>query len=116
MRSKSSDGENHGKRSRPRDWKTYNRFRRDEYSRVLPIIASVVGSVESPYKVKDDGTVGRPPADPRAMVICLLIRAIFGLSYYPVYSVLEPLASTGSFRRLYEKPAATPSDRTHGEW
>lgn len=32
--------------------------------------------------------MGRPPADPRAIAICLLIRAIFRLSYRSVYSLL----------------------------
>lgn len=54
-----------------------------------------VGSSEPPYQVKEDGTVGRPPADPRAIVVCLLIRAIFGYSYRSVYSFL---ASSRDYR------------------
>lgn len=38
--------------------------------------------------VKEKGTVGRPPADPRQIAICLIIRAVFGLSYRSVYSLL----------------------------
>jgi len=45
--------------------------------------------------VKADGTVGRPPADPRAIVVCLLIRAIFGYSYRSTYSFL---ASSRDYR------------------
>lgn len=41
--------------------------------------------------------VGRPPADPRSIVVCLLIRAIFGLSYRSVYSLL---ASSREYRRM----------------
>jgi hypothetical protein len=55
----------------------------------------VVGSSEPPYQVKGDGTVGRPPADPRGIVVCLLIRAIFGLSYRSTYSFL---ASSREYR------------------
>lgn len=47
--------------------------------------------------MKEDGTVGRPPADPRSIVICLLIRAIFGLSYRSVHSLL---ASSLEYRRM----------------
>jgi transposase len=39
--------------------------------------------------VKAGGTVGRPPADPRAIVVCLLVRAIFGFSYRSAYSFLS---------------------------
>ena len=42
-----------------------------------------------------EGTVGRPPADSRAIVVCLLIRAIFGFSYRSVYSFL---ASSRDYR------------------
>jgi hypothetical protein len=54
-----------------------------------------VRSSEPPYQVKADGTVGRPPADPRAIVVCLLIRAIFGYSYRSTYSFL---ASSRDYR------------------
>ena len=54
-------------------------------------------SAEPPYEVREEGTVGRPPADPRSIVICLLIRAIFGLSYRSVYSLL---ASSREYRRM----------------
>ncbi len=54
-----------------------------------------VSSSDPPYQVKADGTVGRPPADPRAIAICLLIRAIFGYSYRSVYSFL---ASSRDYR------------------
>jgi len=45
--------------------------------------------------VKAEGTVGRPPAEPRAIAVCLLIRAIFGLSYRSTYSFL---ASSRDYR------------------
>ncbi len=45
--------------------------------------------------MKADGTVGRPPADPRVIVVCLLIRAIFWLSYRDTYSFL---ASSRDYR------------------
>jgi transposase len=45
--------------------------------------------------VKAEGTVGRPPADPRAIAVCLLIRAIFGYSYRSAYSFL---ASSRDYR------------------
>jgi len=41
--------------------------------------------------------VGRPPVDPRAIVICLIIRAIFRLSYRSVYSLL---ASSSEYREI----------------
>jgi transposase len=41
--------------------------------------------------------VGRPPADPRTVAICLLIRAIFRLSYRSVYSLL---ASSREYRQI----------------
>ena len=39
--------------------------------------------------MKEQGTVGRPPADPRTVAICHLIRAIFRLSYRSIYSLLS---------------------------
>jgi len=45
--------------------------------------------------VRAEGTVGRPPADPRAIAVCLLIRAIFGYSYRSTYSFL---ASSKDYR------------------
>jgi Transposase domain (DUF772) len=60
-------------------------------------MAMAVGSSEPPYPVKADGTVGRPPADPRAIVVCLLIRAVFGLSYRSTYSFL---ASSREYREV----------------
>lgn len=47
--------------------------------------------------MNEQGTVGRPPADPRIVVICLLIRAIFRLSYRSVYSLL---ASNSEYREI----------------
>jgi transposase len=47
--------------------------------------------------VKAEGTVGRPPADPRVIATCLLIRAIFGYSYRDTYSFL---ASSGDYREM----------------
>src|SRR6202022_1514482 len=58
-------------------------------------IAMAVNSSEPAYQVRADGTIGRPPADPRAIVVCLLIRAIFGYSYRSVYSFL---ASSRDYR------------------
>ena len=40
---------------------------------------------------------GPPPADPRSIVICHLIRAIFGISYRSVHSLL---ASSREYRRM----------------
>jgi hypothetical protein len=39
--------------------------------------------------VKEKDSVGRPPADPRHIAICLIIKAVFGLSYRSVYSLLS---------------------------
>ena len=84
-------------RKRSRDWKRYNKFRRNEYGLTLPIIAEAAYSTPPPYKVKEQGTVGRPPAEPRTVAICLLIRAIFRLSYRSVYSLL---ASSSEYRGI----------------
>jgi len=47
--------------------------------------------------VKTQRTVGRPPANPRAIIICLIIRAVFRLSYRSVYSLL---ASSSEYREI----------------
>lgn len=39
--------------------------------------------------MKEKDSVGRPPADPRHIAICLIIKAVFGLSYRSVYSLLS---------------------------
>jgi len=55
--------------------------------------------------VKAQGTVGRPPADPRTVVICLLIRAIFRLSYRSVYSLLASSCEYRGICRIRRLPA-----------
>jgi len=55
--------------------------------------------------VKEQGTVGRPPADPRTVAICLLIRAIFRLSYRSVYSLLASSSKYRSICRIKHLPA-----------
>ena len=92
-------------RKRNRDWKRYNGFRKDEYGLTLPILAEAVYSTPPPYKVKKRGTVGRPPADPRAVAICLLIRAIFRLSYRSVYSLLASSSEYIGICRIRHLPA-----------
>ncbi len=96
-------GKNHGKRSKPRDCKKYNSFRKEELKLVLPAISAVVHSSGLPYGIENDGTgvpvaVGRPKADLRAIVISLLIRSFFRLSYRSVYSLLgAPQALTVTY-------------------
>mgnify|MGYP001038799076 FL=1 len=55
--------------------------------------------------MKEQGTLGRPPADPRAIVICLLIRAIFRLSYRSVYSLLASSSEYRGICRIEHLPA-----------
>jgi len=55
--------------------------------------------------VKEQGTVGRPPADPRAVAICLIIRAIFRLSYRSVYSLLASSSEYRGICRIKHLPA-----------
>ena len=55
--------------------------------------------------MKAQGTVGRPPADSRAIVICLIIRAIFRLSYRSVYSLLASSSEYRGICRIKHLPA-----------
>jgi len=55
--------------------------------------------------VKEQGTVGRPPADPRTVAILLLIRAIFRLSYRSVYSLLASSRECRGICRIRHLPA-----------
>ena len=49
--------------------------------------------------------MGRPPADPRAMVICLIIKAIFRLSYRSVYSLLSSNVEYRKICKIKHLPA-----------
>ncbi|MGC8599950.1 MAG: hypothetical protein ACP5LX_02675, partial [Nitrososphaeria archaeon] len=74
-------GKNHGKRSKPRDWK-YDRFRILERALILPLISKIVDALPPPYKVKENDSVGRPSANPRTIVKFLLFKALNWLSYF----------------------------------
>jgi len=82
-------GKNHGKRSKPRGCKKYDRFRILERALILPLISKIVDALPPPYKVKEKGSVGRPSANPRAIVKFLLFKALNGLSYFSAFSELQ---------------------------
>jgi len=72
-----------------RDWKIYNEARKHETGEVLASLVGIVMEKRAPYRVRAPGTRGRPPENPRYVVIVLLVKVLFNHSYRDVYSFLN---------------------------
>lgn len=73
---------------RKRDWKRYNHFRKIEVGKAIEELAQLIVKEKPPYKVRPSGTRGRPPANPRAIAMFVVIMGIFNKSYRETYSYI----------------------------
>jgi len=69
-------------------WSKYKRKRRFAYIRVISNIKRIMDDLPDPYRVKPPGTRGRPPVPPKVILIAILIKELFGLSYISTESFL----------------------------
>jgi len=65
-----------------RNWRAYERFRKDEVELFLKKARAVVWSIEPPWVAKSGG---RPAYDARGLVLCTLLKvkkSYFAFSFY----------------------------------
>ena len=70
-------------------WGRYKRQRKGRFRRAICGMKRQLESKPDPYKVKDPGTVGRPPVPPKTILICVLVKVLLGLSYIDTESFLN---------------------------
>jgi len=56
-------------------------FRIREYVFIIGKIRKLVNEIPPPYKIREEGTRGKSPSNPRYILTAILIRALFSLSY-----------------------------------
>jgi len=98
--------ENKRRKTRHKNEGFYRDFRRREYVFIIGKIRKLVNEIPPPYKIREEGTRGRPPSNPRYILTAILIRALFSLSYDDTYCLLIILNSAGLLK-MKKVPAAT---------
>ena len=73
---------------RKRDWKRYNHFRKYEVKKAIGDVATIIAEENPPYKVRESGTRGRPPANPRAIAMFVFIMGLLNKSYRETYAYI----------------------------
>jgi len=69
------------KRYRKGFWVGYKGQRKWKYTSCILGVKQFVKAKSDPYAVRPSGTVGRPPARPKDIVIFLMFKQLFCLSY-----------------------------------
>ena len=69
-------------------WSRYKGQRKWKYSRCILEIKRLLDDKPDPYKVRPPHTVGRPPANPKDILIFLMFKQLFCLSYIDTESFL----------------------------
>jgi len=72
--------ENKRRKTRHKDEGFYGDFQRREYVFIIGKIRKFVNEIPPPYKIREEGTRGRPPSNPKYILTAILIRALFSLS------------------------------------
>jgi len=73
---------------RKRDWKRYNHFRKIEIGKAVEDSAQIIAEEKPPYKVRSPHTRGRPPANPKAIAMFVVIMGLLNKSYRETYSYI----------------------------
>ena len=76
------------KRYRKGFWGGYKGQRKWKYTQCILGVKQFVKTKPDPYMVRPSGTVGRPPAHPKDIVIFLMFKQLFCLSYLDTESFL----------------------------
>ncbi len=92
-----------------RDWKGYERYRRDEVNLFLAKAKSLIGSNPDPWM---PGKIGHPPYPPKAMVILLLLKTWLGMDYRSISAYLRAFPEERIKLGLKKTPSHT-SIRNH---
>jgi hypothetical protein len=69
-----------------RDWRAYERYRKDEVELFLRKAGAVVWSLEPPWVAKRGG---RPGYDARSLVLCALLKVKMKMDYRSISSYLK---------------------------
>jgi hypothetical protein len=78
-------------RRHERDWKGYERYRRDEVNLFITKAKNLVESNPAPWT---PGKMGQPPYPPRAMII-LLLKTLLGMDYRSISAYVNSRSSEG---------------------
>ncbi len=77
-------------------WRRYRKQRKQRYWRVIANIKTRLEDRPDPYDVKEAGTPGRPAIPPKDILVCVLIKVLFGMSYMDTESLLIWLMGEGN--------------------
>ncbi len=77
-------------------WRKYRKQRKHRYRRVIANIKGRLSERPDPYDVKKAGTPGRSPMPPKDILVCILIKVLFGFSYIDTESFLIWLMGEGN--------------------
>ncbi len=89
----------------------YRRFLRTGLFAVYIALREAVRQADPPFRVKANGTPGRTPADPRDVILFLLLRALEGWSFDKTYATLRALPHLATILG-FSKPAHLPAPST----
>ena len=73
---------------RKRDWQRYNHFRKYEVKKAVEDVATIIAEEKPPYKVRESGTRGRPPVNPKAVAMFIFIMGLLAKSYRETYAYI----------------------------
>lgn len=73
---------------RKRDWKRYNHLRKYEVKKAIGDVATIIAKEKPPYRVREPGTRGRPPANPRAIAMFVFIMGLLNKSYRETHAYI----------------------------
>jgi hypothetical protein len=83
-------------RKRKLDWKRYNHFRKHDVKIAIKDVSDIIVEEKTPYKIREPGTRGRPPANPKAIAMFVFIMGLLNKSYRETYAYI--LASPNLWR------------------
>jgi len=94
-------------------WTRYRKERKQRYWRVMANMRARLRERPDPYVVKERGTPGRPPIPPKDVLVCVLMKVLFDLSYIETESFLLWLIGEGNF--LMERVPGSSTMQEHME-
>lgn len=90
-----------------RNHQRHREFLRHSLASTYLTFRQVVRDAPPPYRCRARGTSGRPPTDPRDVVLFLLLRTLEGWSYDHTYDVLHTLPALREMLGMRGLPAAS---------
>ncbi|MFQ5891517.1 MAG: transposase [Candidatus Methanofastidiosia archaeon] len=72
------------------NWARYENARENEFKKLIYVLKDVIWSMENPYKMKwRKGEVGKPPHNPRAITLLMILQKYMRLSEREFISVIK---------------------------